>query len=772
MKSLRLFLTLALVAFAPALHAQVPQLLNYQGRIAVGSTNFDGTGQFKFALVDSGTNASQQAAGESQLSGGRVTAVTVTVPGSGYLSPPAVTISGGGGSGATATATVSAGVVTGIIMKNQGSGYLIPPAVTIAPPPPTYPITLWSNDGTTGAYAQPTASVPLTVTKGLYSVLLGDTAPPLSMAPIPSAVFANSGVWLRVWFNDGVNGFQQLAPDQRIASTGYAMMADSVKPGAISAAQLAPGTLSAPLPVSDPTNTAVPNTTYTATGTGTVPQTFYLPTTAEVGDVVTISGQGTAGWNVFADGGQSVTGIDLPGLVWTPRESNRNWISVASSADGTKLAAVAFDGNIYTSINSGVSWTPRESVRRWNSVASSANGTKLVASVSTGELYTSTNAGLSWVSREGNRLWTSVASSADGTKLVASASSGQLYTSTDSGVSWTPRESNRSWSSVASSADGTRLVAVVYGGGQIYTSTDSGVSWTPRENNRYWNSVASSADGSKLVAVVQGGQPYTSSCLTGGTGQSGTFCYLGNGQWTAVRDTGTDGVLRKTGDTMTGNLRMSDSTDILLRGGTDLNHGLGWYGAGKLFASTAPDGPVLYGYSGGALGSTSGGQSIALSWNSPGNVGIGRAPATNKLEVAGEASKTTAGSWLANSDRRIKQDIHPIGHALETLDRVRLVDFRYTDDYRAAHPGIGDMRYMNVIAQEFAEVFPDHVKSSGEKLPDGSEILQVDTYPLTIYSAAAVQELHMRLKEKDAELADLKVRLEKLEALISKEVSP
>src|SRR4051812_17347540 len=32
--------------------AQVPQLINYQGRIVVGSTNFSGTGNFKFALVN------------------------------------------------------------------------------------------------------------------------------------------------------------------------------------------------------------------------------------------------------------------------------------------------------------------------------------------------------------------------------------------------------------------------------------------------------------------------------------------------------------------------------------------------------------------------------------------------------------------------------------------------------------------------------------------------------------------------------------------------
>ncbi|MFN3409755.1 MAG: tail fiber domain-containing protein [Limisphaerales bacterium] len=148
-----------------------------------------------------------------------------------------------------------------------------------------------------------------------------------------------------------------------------------------------------------------------------------------------------------------------------------------------------------------------------------------------------------------------------------------------------------------------------------------------------------------------------------------------------------------------------------------------------------------------------------------GRVGIGRLPTANKLEVEGDASKTTAGSWLANSDARIKQDIQPITGALEKLDRVRLVSFRYTDAYRAAHPSATDRRYLNVVAQEFREVFPDHVKSSGEKLPDGSEILQVDTYPLTIYTAAAVQELR-------AENAALKARLEKLEQLLSQQLNP
>ena len=151
-----------------------------------------------------------------------------------------------------------------------------------------------------------------------------------------------------------------------------------------------------------------------------------------------------------------------------------------------------------------------------------------------------------------------------------------------------------------------------------------------------------------------------------------------------------------------------------------------------------------------------------------GKIGINRVPTTNSLEVEGPASKSIAGNWASNSDRRIKCEIQPLTGALKKLDQVHLVDFRYTEAYRAAHPDIADRRYLNVIAQEFAEVFPEHVRGSGERLPDGSEILQVDTYPLTIYSAAAVQELHRDNIALKRQLAGQEERLRKLEVLLTK----
>jgi len=66
---------------------------------------------------------------------GFVVSAVLTGGGSGYTSPPAVTILGGGGSGATAAATVTNGQVSGITILSAGSGYSSIPTITIAAPP-------------------------------------------------------------------------------------------------------------------------------------------------------------------------------------------------------------------------------------------------------------------------------------------------------------------------------------------------------------------------------------------------------------------------------------------------------------------------------------------------------------------------------------------------------------------------------------------------------------------------------------------------------------
>ncbi len=78
-------------------------------------------------------------------------------------------------------------------------------------------VTLWSNDGTGELGEQPNGSINLPVEDGVFNVMMGD--PAASMQPINPTVFqSQTPIRLRVWFNDGVNGFQQLNPDHKLTN--------------------------------------------------------------------------------------------------------------------------------------------------------------------------------------------------------------------------------------------------------------------------------------------------------------------------------------------------------------------------------------------------------------------------------------------------------------------------------------------------------------------------------------------------------------------------
>ena len=86
----------------------------------------------------------------------------------------------------------------------------------------------WSNDASSSAGAEPTDSVAVTVTNGNYALHLGDTAL-ANMGALSVAVFANDPVYLRIWFSDGTNGFEQLGADQRLTSVAFALQAKSAE---------------------------------------------------------------------------------------------------------------------------------------------------------------------------------------------------------------------------------------------------------------------------------------------------------------------------------------------------------------------------------------------------------------------------------------------------------------------------------------------------------------------------------------------------------------
>ena len=136
----------------------------------------------------------------------------------------------------------------------------------------------------------------------------------------------------------------------------------------------------------------------------------------------------------------AMAGVVYAAQTWTATTAPlASWGGSASSADGTKLAAVSYTdaagaaGYVYTSTDSGTTWaTTTAPEAYWNGVASSADGAKLVAASEcdptcatyNGHVYVSADSGTTWATTTlPAAYWYDqpVASSADGTKLIAAS---------------------------------------------------------------------------------------------------------------------------------------------------------------------------------------------------------------------------------------------------------------------------------------------------------------------------------------------------------------
>ncbi len=96
----------------------------------------------------------------------------------------------------------------------------------------------WSNDGSHPDGTEPDTSVGVGVTNGLFTIALGDSG---LTSPFDPGLFETYGnLSLRIWFDDGANGFNQLTPDQRLTAAPYALAAN-ISAGSITGDRLAPG---------------------------------------------------------------------------------------------------------------------------------------------------------------------------------------------------------------------------------------------------------------------------------------------------------------------------------------------------------------------------------------------------------------------------------------------------------------------------------------------------------------------------------------------------
>jgi hypothetical protein len=711
-----------------ALQADVPQQLNHQGRVAVNGVNFDGNGQFKFALVN-------------------------------------------------ANGTVS----------------------------------YWSNDGTSSAGSEPTSPVTLPVTKGLYSVLLGNTTL-ANMTALPPSALDHDDVRLRIWFNDGSSrGSQLITPDQRLAAAPYALLAaksTSADGFSGSLAGEVTGTQGA-TSIAAATVTGKPLTGYVS-GAGTLSafDTILsaigklngndelkapLSSPSFTGTVALPAGSATAAPLVLTAGTNLTTAI----VGSVEFDGDNLYLTTNAASPTRKMVALSETGSSSLIGLSSVVAEPLNPVVAWgNNSDAQARAPVLaeVAAVAAGHSHSIALLDNGQVVEWGKSVGGSKPTLTGVTDIAAGGSHNLVRQSNGRVLAWGANGSGQA----TVPADIVTAVKVAAGARHSLALLANGTVRGWGEDYLGKNTAPVSLTGMTVIAIAAGENhslalknngevvawgsnealqtDVPAEALSGVTAIAAGWNHnlalksngavvawgLNNGGQTDVPATASSGVVQ---------IAAGDTYSMALKAdGTIVTWG---YKAVTNPVTVVPDGTtqVIQIAAGGyhALALRADVVPVQLArLDSAGRLGIGLVPGRNALEVEGNASKSTAGSWLANSDRRIKTEIESITGALDTLDKVRLVDFRYTDDYLAAHPGIENRRYPNVIAQEFAQVFPDDVKSSGETLPEGSEILQVDTYPLTIYSAAAIQELHRENQQQREKIADLEERLRRIEAALTK----
>ena len=152
-----------------------------------------------------------------------------------------------------------------------------------------------------------------------------------------------------------------------------------------------------------------------------------------------------------------------------------------------------------------------------------------------------------------------------------------------------------------------------------------------------------------------------------------------------------------------------------------------------------------------------------------GKLGIGIDPSSFKLNVNGNlrvattATKATAGSWLGNSDARLKKDIESLDkkEILEKVLAMQGVSFHWNDDKTGFERPVGSQ--IGFIAQDLEKIWPSKVNE------DSQGYLQTaygDYDPILVEAIKAqqdeIEELESKVNGLEEDLREIKKLLKQL----------
>ena len=134
---------------------------------------------------------------------------------------------------------------------------------------------------------------------------------------------------------------------------------------------------------------------------------------------------------------------------------------------------------------------------------------------------------------------------------------------------------------------------------------------------------------------------------------------------------------------------------------------------------------------------------------SNGRVGIGTATPDQLLSVNGDASKTGGNTWLAFSDRRLKNIKSPFTTGLSAVMKLQPVRYEYKSDNALGLKSEGE--HIGFGAQDVQKVIPEAVTSNSQ----GYLMINSDPIIWTMLNA---------IKEQQKEIQDLKKEVRRLRA--------